>query len=660
VSFVTALALGVALLVAAPWLAHRLRRKRADERPFAAAHLVPPAPPRARRRSALEDRTLFVVRALAVVALALLGASPLVRCQRLSVQRSGGASVAMVLVLDDSMSMRAKHGGETRFARARRGARELLSSAREGDAVAVVMAGAPPRVALAATTDLSTARELIDAVAESDRATDLEGALAMASGLVAQLPQVDRRVVLLSDLADGAPDGPPLGEGAAVPVWFATPELAGAAADCGVVRADRAGTRVQVKLRCTRGASAAGRELIAVTADGKDRVLARAPAPGGEQADATLTLPADEAIDLTVRLAAGDAIVADDAAPVVLETGPGAVAVVADTQSESAATGGAPVVEQALAALRLDVAVRPIPQVPDRAEDLTPFVGVILDDPPGLTPEQRRAIAAFLDARGAVLLALGPRAAAAPLGASLEPVLERAVAWRETNVVNADASKVSGGLAEGAASLSDLAPRGRAVLAPEDVAALEVLVPWADGPPLVARRLVARGEAWVTTLPFALDASDFTLRPGFLAILDGWLSEARQRAAPRRTDAGGAWLFPGAKTVVIEGPAGSVPTVADPAPPRATPPLLGRYRVTVDGKEEGRVAAPPVREIDLRPRGVATSAQAAGAFATRASVDVSWMVALALLGLTAVELALRAARVRATRAAAAAAAAAQA
>src|SRR5262245_33100625 len=128
-SFVTMLALGVAVLIAAPYLAHRLRRRRADEMLFAPVRLVPATPPRARRRSRLDDRPLFAVRAASVVALALLGASPLVRCSRLALSR-GGASVAVAIVLDDSMSMRARdrkpgEGDATRFSRAKRGAEEV-------------------------------------------------------------------------------------------------------------------------------------------------------------------------------------------------------------------------------------------------------------------------------------------------------------------------------------------------------------------------------------------------------------------------------------------------------------------------------------------------------------------------------------------------------
>ena len=287
-SFLFAFALAAVVFVGVPYFAHRLRRRRAEPRPFAPAHLVPPAPPRARRRSELEDRALFVTRALAVVALALLGASPFVRCSRLALSRVSGASVGLVVVLDDSMSMHAKFGSASRFERARKAATELLSSTREGDSVAIVLAGAPPRVALAPTTDLRAVQALIDSLPDSDRATDLDGALAMARSLVEGLPQADRRIVLLSDLADGKPDAPPLGDGSSVPVWNALPELRADGSDCAVVRADRTGVRVRVRIACSAGARAEGRTVAVL--DG-ETVLAEAAPPATESGDVLLVLP---------------------------------------------------------------------------------------------------------------------------------------------------------------------------------------------------------------------------------------------------------------------------------------------------------------------------------------------------------------------------------
>jgi hypothetical protein len=646
VTFLSALALAVALLVAAPYLAHRLRRRRAEEQPFPPARLVPPSPPKARRRSRLEDRALFAARAVSVLLLALLGATPFVRCSRLSLQRSGGASVAMAIVVDDSMSMRAQLGRSTRFERAREGARELLASAREGDAIAVVLAGAPARVALAATSDLGAVRHAIDALTESDRATDLEGALSVARGLVASLPQVDRRIVLLSDLADGHPDAPALGEGMSVPLWIALPELRGALPDCALTTADRSGTRVQVHAVCSPGSSVAGRDVTVEDAAGK--VLGHTAAAGSGTGTATgsdveiSVVIAGDATPAQARLAAGDAIAADDVTPVLPEAGRAALAVVADATEEAVVTGGAPIVEQALSALKLDVDLRPLPAMPDRTEDLAGDVGLVLDDPSGLTPEQRHVLGAFLDGGGVVLLALGPHAAAAPLGASLEPILARAPAWGDTSASGADTATATGVLVESARSLVDLSAPRRASLAPEDVAAFEPLVRWTDGAPLVARRAMGRGEAWLVTLPFSVDRSDLALRPAFLALLDGWVRAARERAAPKRSEVGTTWRFPGAQTVDAEGPGGPLTPTRDEGVAKLVPPRVGTYRITVDGKTEVRAATPSPREIDLRPRTAASSTAGAGVGEQRAKVDASGEVALLLLAAVAGEMALRA------------------
>ncbi len=637
-SFVYALALAVGLLVAAPIIAHRLRRRRATEQPFAPAKLVSPSPPRVRRRARLEDKALLATRAIAVALLALLGASPLVRCSRLSLERRSGASVALAIIIDDSMSMRVAHGSQTRLDRAKEGARELLGSVHEGDAVAVVLAGSPARVALAATTDLRAARAAVDAIQPSDRATDLDAAIGLGNGLISALPQIDRRVVVLSDLADGNPGGRPLGEGAELAVWVPLTELRGKVDDCAVMSADNSGTRVRVSIACSPGARSTGRE---VTLSGPDNtVIARAPAPSGGGGDVDIVLPENAPRETTARLTGSDAIASDDAAPVVASANVGAVAVVVDVSSESAATGGAPIVEQALAALKLDIAVRPIPTLPDRVEDLLPFAGILLDDPPGFTPEQRHALDAYLDQGGVVLVPLGPRAAAAPLGASLEPLLAHGVTWVASPVSGADRESVAGPFAETQAGLVDLGAKKRVALAPDDARAFEVFVRWKDGEPLVLRRAFRRGEAWLTTLPFAVDESDFTLQPSFLALLDAWVSSGRDRAQPLRTEVGATWVVNGADAVTAKGPQG--PVVADRQAQvfRFVPSWIGAYSLTIDGKVETRVAAPVLRELDTAPREVAPAATAAIGD-TRAAIDVSAALAVVLLAAVAVEMALR-------------------
>ncbi|HEX3771061.1 MAG TPA: BatA and WFA domain-containing protein [Polyangiaceae bacterium] len=646
-AFLSTIALGVALFVVGPYLAHRLRRRQAQDLPFPPARLVARSPEKARRRAKLEDRALLAIRAVAVVALALLGATPFVRCSRLALQRSGGASVAIALVVDDSMSMRADAGGKPRFDRARAGARELLASMREGDAVAIVLAGAPARVGLAATTDLSAARDAIDALAVSDRSTDLDAAVALARGLVSSLPQLDRRVVVLSDLADGHSDGPPLAVAGETPVWVALPELAGDRTDCAVMRADRRGARVRVAIACGPGKNPAGREVTIEDEGGK--AVAHEPIAAtstGPSTEVEVLLPSLDAPAARARLGGADAVAADDVAPVVPEAGRGVLAVVADATEEAVVTGGAPIVEQALGSLKLDVDVRPLPSPPDGVEDLAGSLGIVLDDPAGLTPEQRHALAAFLERGGVALIALGSRAASAPLGATFEPVLEHPIAWGEAPRGprdGADPRSATGPLSESAESLTDLDAVRRAVLTADDTSAFEPLVRWADGALLVGRRPIGRGAAWVVTLPFSVDASDLPLRPAFLALLDAWSEEARRHAAPARTDVGATWKFLGAHDVEAKGPRGSpaLAVIPDEGALTLVPPVLGSYRVTVDGRAETRVAAPDLHELDLRPRPAGAAAPEAKAGERRAEVDVSGEVAVALLALMALEMALR-------------------
>ncbi len=637
-NFVTIFALGIAAFVALPLLAHRLRRRRAEERPFPAAALVPPAPPRARRRARLEDRALFGVRAAAIAALALLGASPLVRCTRLSLSRSSGASMAVAIVIDDSMSMRTKNGdgNGTRFARAKAAASELLAGTRDGDAVGVILAGSPPRVALAPTTELDAVSSIVSSVTESDRATDLEGAIRLAETLLSALPQVDKRVVVLSDLADGKPDAPPLGENALVPIWAPLAEIRGTAKerDCALVSADDTGGRVIVHIACGKDVSAVGRR---VEVRAGDRVVGSGTATAAPEL--SIDVPSTNGEALVAHLLGGDAIASDDVAPVLVSQA-GAIGVVAEAADETAVTGGPPVVEQAFAALRSDLATRPLPAVPDQPGDFTGYFGLVVDDPPGFTPEQRRALTQYLEGGGVMLVALGPRASAAPLGATLQPLLDHATTWSESKSkgVKADAEAVL--LGEAARSLIDLGAAKRTTISPADMGSLENVVPWSDGAPLVARRVIGRGEAWIVTLPFALDASDLPLRPAFIALLDAFVATTHTHAAPRRADVGATWTLPSGASAAT-GPSGPIELVRDGGRVKLVPPLAGAYHVTIDGKDELRVAAPIARETDLRPRALKSQEASSHLGATQAQVDVSPHIAIALLVLLFVEMVLR-------------------
>ena len=494
-SFVTWAALAIGTLIVAPLLAHLLRRRPPIEQPFAAVALVPPSPAVTKRRRALEDRALLGLRALCILALGVLGATPLLRCSRLSIARQAGASVALGIVIDDSLSMRAlvdpSGTGPTRFARALDAARELVDGLAPGDAVALVLAGDPARVVLAATTNLAAVHDALGHVARSDRSTDLDGAVARASEALRALPHVDKRVVLLSDLLDGTGSERMLEAEAGIRLWAPLTELRTVVRDCAVLRADHLGTKVAARVACSTGS---GADAGAAAPTGTDSVVA-AESPGAAlradrrvelrldgvvvaqsrldlargATDLTFALPegrsAQPSTDAatgsaapvpsasgggTVAAAAGergaavdggrmvvalagrdalDAIPDDDVAPVVELAGELRVGVVADPATNRVPTGGAQPVEQALQALGLSGEVEPLPSVPDEAAQLAPFRVLVVDDAPGFTPEARRHLGAWVNDGGVLLLALGPRSGSAPLGAGFDPLLPALVRW---------------------------------------------------------------------------------------------------------------------------------------------------------------------------------------------------------------------------------------
>lgn len=633
-SFATAFALLVVALVAAPLVAHLLRRRKTEVRPFPPARLVLAAQPVARQRARLEDRALFSVRALAVMALAVLGATPFVQCSRLSVGRKGGGSVALMLVIDDSLSMRARVGGETRFARAMAGARQVLGSLREGDAVAVVAAGAPARVLLAATTDLGAARSALDALRPTDRSTDLDGALAVASSLSGGLPHVNKRVVLLSDLADGKTE--PVGARVDLPLWVPLDELHQRAADCAVLRALRRGRLVSVAVACSEEADAAGRQVQALVGP---RAVASAPLGPLRSQSIELAIPEGEA-PVLVKLTGSDAIPEDDQAPIGAAAGVAQVAVVSDLTESGLATGGPSPVEQALSAIDESLAIRPLPLVPDDVESLAPYAAVILDDPPGLTPEARAAFRGWLDKGGVGLMLLGPRSGGAILGAAFDPFVSGTVRWSTQAPAGADPASLSswGVAAEG---LRTLSPRGRALLDAKATEKATSLGRWADGAPLFFSRPVGRGSAMVATLPGSIDASDLPLRPMFLELLARVVEAGRSREAGKRAPVGLPWVFHEQIPTAIDGPAGPLPLRDVGGARGVVPELAGLHVLRFGDLHEVRVAEIDEREIDTHPRPRPASAGSDDLGSQRAPVDVSSYVAFVLLLAIASEAALR-------------------
>ncbi|HTN91873.1 MAG TPA: VWA domain-containing protein, partial [Sorangium sp.] len=398
-----------------------------------------------------------------------------------------------------------------------------------------------------------------------------------------------------------------------------------------------------------RASAAAGRSLEVRAGDA---VLGKVALDAAQRAEElSVDLPSGTPEILIAALTGSDAIAEDDRAPIISAGGPLSIAVVVDPAATHVETGGPPPLEQALSALDLDAQIRPLPSVPEHADELAAHAGLIVDDAPGFTPEVRRSLAAWVERGGVALLTLGQRAAAAPLGAGFEPLVPGVVRWSASPAPGVDPA-TAGWLGPASAGLADVAPRGRATLGPEASEGAEVLARWKDGAPFLVRRPLGRGVVLFMTLPLSTEESDVALRPAFLSLLDGFVGAARARGGARRLAAGETWTFDGYRDVKVErvrvdagqGPAGreALPVAEVERRLRVSPPLAGLYELTLDGERSTRVVSVPEREIDLRPRRVADSARAAELGGMSASIDASPYVALALLLLLAAELLLRA------------------
>jgi hypothetical protein len=657
-SFLVTAALAVSLLVVLPAIAHLLRRGRARPLPFPAASLVPAARTLARRERRLEDKLLFAVRALAVVVLAIIGATPLVQCSRLSLSRGSGGSLAVGLVLDDSLSMRVRlENGETRWQRAHDAARDVLASAREGDAIAIVLAGKPPRLVLGATTNLAHARRVLEELRPSDRGTDLPGAVTLARGALSGGAERSRRIVLLSDHAGEAP---PAGE---PPVWAPLPEIAQPMTDCGIVSAERRGSRVVARVSCNRPEASRGRRLEVTTAVGsgvapsaESRPAPVDARPSGKDALADAALDARAGIQsvvvavttkeqlLAVRLTGEDALGRDDVAPVSPDESALGVAVVTDAVRTGAVTGGGTPLEQALVALEADLALRPLAVMPDDPAELDKLGLVVLDDPRGLGPEARAALSGFVERGGIALALLGPSVEAVEIGATLEPFAFGAARWeRKPTVPGANVASL-GWLGPEAASLSQLGLQGRVLLDAGRLRDARVVGEFSDGAPFLIERKLGRGTAVTVTVPGSPAESDFALRPGFVALLDHFVNEAKQRKGVRRSVVGATWAF-GEGRPTIEGPEGPLDLHEAANQGRvASPALRGVYRVAEAGREELRTVILDSAEITAEPRPPPARAAEKAAPGSPRGVDASNEFGWLLVALLVIELGLRAVR----------------
>jgi hypothetical protein len=243
--------------------------------------------------------------------------------------------------------------------------------------------------------------------------------------------------------------------------------------------------------------------------------------------------------------------------------------------------------EQAARALDAQIEVQPLSVVPEHAPELEKHALLVLDDPPGLAPEARAALAEFVERGGVAVALIGPNADSVQLGSTLEPFLSGAVRWDRNELPAGIDVKSQSLLGTEAPSLAELSMRGRARLDAADLGTSQVLVRFSDGKPWLIERELGRGALYALGLPSSVDESDFALRPGFLALLDHFVTQATRRTGPKQSVAGAEWALPDERAKVV-GPEGPL-TLRDASREKlASPDTRGLYRVSYDKMIQSR------------------------------------------------------------------------
>lgn len=190
-----------ALATSVPVVIHLIYRRRALVHRFPAVRFLLLADQRTARKFRLRQWLLLALRMLIILLLALLLARP-----RLT-NRDAQASIAlppqaMVLLLDNSLSMQYLEGETPRLQRAKTVASSLIQALRPQDQ-AVVLPLVQRRDAASATMFLTpeqnTLRRQLAAIEPAHAAVDIATILHRAFTLLQESPIAQRRIVLLSD-----------------------------------------------------------------------------------------------------------------------------------------------------------------------------------------------------------------------------------------------------------------------------------------------------------------------------------------------------------------------------------------------------------------------------------------------------------------------------
>jgi hypothetical protein len=597
--------LGALLALALPLWLHLRRRNRRTPVRFPSLQFLQALPIQVTRRRRLSDLPLLLVRALAVAAVVLAFARPVVRPR--TGATGAGAARDVVLLVDRSLSM----GTPGTWARTLDSARAVLDALGPADRVAVVAFDDAAEVVAPLAPDVAGARAALAALSPRPRGSAAAGAVRAASALLEARPGTARTLVLVSDLQGSALRGV---DAVALPPGIAWRAIAtGPAAYrnrwVGTLRTRR--TRpdgrsllaVQAQLRTSASPTrVVAREQVAATLLVNGRAAATTTVTVTGSAEAPVAFPPvavpEEAVLVQVALGPDELPGDDTVRAVVPREVPIPVTLLAAAPAEETAylVQALALVDAPRVAVERRTQLGAPPVRTGNGDAWAPPVLLAWDLlPPAPTLEAWRAQGA-----GVVLLA-GARVAArrgsgAPWAAALQGLADRTAtgggrltSWRLEHPLLAPFREVPQALGE---------PRAWRYPRLEPAAGAEVLARFDDGlPAIVQGGLTGPAGASppiVVALPLATSAGEWPLHPAFVPLVQQLVHQAAAVASGGEAlVTGSRWRVPAAvQDPVLREPGGRLQRPAAAANAEAVVSLAdaGSYQLFA-----GRAAGVPAR-----------------------------------------------------------------
>jgi hypothetical protein len=185
--------------VAIPIVIHLINRRRAYMHRFAAIEFLLRSQRRVAMRFRLRQLLLLLIRCAALVFLCSALAKPVL--SSFGVTPTGAHQpTSVVIIVDNSYSMRCMLGGQSLFERARVAARNLLNTLRSTDNAALFLGPAPsPSSSTGLTFDLASLLRDLESASCSFGTTDLPGWVKPALSVLRESRLSSKRVCVLTD-----------------------------------------------------------------------------------------------------------------------------------------------------------------------------------------------------------------------------------------------------------------------------------------------------------------------------------------------------------------------------------------------------------------------------------------------------------------------------